>query len=252
MSLTINKNLLLVSFIFFGRCFLATAQEYQQQYSFQHLNVDNGLSHNYINSIIQDSQGFIWIGTQYGLQRFDGQKLVTFLHDPTDSNSIAGNNITFIEIDQDNKILIGFEGDNSFDKFDPATEKFVHQKPDFPFFKMEVKQDGDIWVGNNHRLGRKAKETDTYSTHLYPTHPRLSRNHVTQIYRLFEDKNQTVWAGTKKGAYHVGKAKSSGEWLLPCDDRFFSADTSFHVSDFLEDPRRETLVCHSTRAFCTI
>ena len=55
-----------------------------------HLTMDDGLSHNCVNAIVQDSDGFIWMGTRNGLNRYDGSRIRTF--DCSDALTGHGNN----------------------------------------------------------------------------------------------------------------------------------------------------------------
>jgi signal transduction histidine kinase/DNA-binding response OmpR family regulator/streptogramin lyase len=202
---------------------------------FTQLNVDNGLSHNYTSDIVQDQQGFIWISTQNGLQRYDGQKLKTFLHDPADTNSIGGNNIYFLEIDQSGQLLIGIRDNYGIDRYDPITEKFIHHHLDFAVDKIGLTQDGGTWLGNGRELRYKAKEEKIFSIHPFPAHPKHSLYKGLWTYSILEDKNNTVWVGTKRGLYQVGANGSAGNWWLPCNEQYISADTTFRIHDILED-----------------
>ena len=53
-----------------------------EKIKFNHITVEDGLSHHEVSFILQDSQGFIWFGTKYGLNRFDGIDIKVFTHDP--------------------------------------------------------------------------------------------------------------------------------------------------------------------------
>lgn len=66
----------------------------------------NGLSHNKVNCILQDKRGFMWFGTDDGLNRYDGNKFVVFRNNPTDSASISGNIITSMVEDKNGVIWI--------------------------------------------------------------------------------------------------------------------------------------------------
>ena len=202
---------------------------------FDHLNLENGLSHNYVSDMVQDEQGFIWIGTQYGLQRFDGQEFTTFLHNPADTNTIGGNDINFLKIDHSGQLLIGLSTKRGMDRYDPVTGKFIHHKLDFTLDKICLTQDGVTWLGNGTDLRYKAKEEGTFSIHPFPAHPKHSLYKEFGTYRILEDKNKTVWVGTEGGLYQVGANNSAGNWWLPCDDQYISADTTFIVYDIIED-----------------
>ena len=58
---------------------------------FDQLSIAQGLSQGSGNAILQDSKGFIWIGTQDGLDRYDGYRVEVFKHDPSDPDSLADN-----------------------------------------------------------------------------------------------------------------------------------------------------------------
>jgi ligand-binding sensor domain-containing protein/two-component sensor histidine kinase len=73
---------------------------------FENLGMPNGLSHPKVNCIIQDRRGFMWIGTDDGLNRYDGKTFVRFHHRPGDSASLSGNIITALLEDKEDRIWI--------------------------------------------------------------------------------------------------------------------------------------------------
>jgi hypothetical protein len=74
---------------------------------FRRLSTDEGLSQTKIMQIVQDDQGFIWFGTQYGLNRFDGYNFKVFLHDPTDPKSLSGVIASALFTDRDGALWVG-------------------------------------------------------------------------------------------------------------------------------------------------
>jgi len=93
--------------------------------NFEHITVQDGLAHDHVLCIFQDSKGFIWIGSYGGLQRYDGIKFKNYAHLPEDENSISLNAVHTIFEDVKNNVLwIGTEG--GLDKFDLKIEKFTH------------------------------------------------------------------------------------------------------------------------------
>ncbi|VAX27256.1 hypothetical protein MNBD_IGNAVI01-1121 [hydrothermal vent metagenome] len=94
---------------------------------FNHLTVENGLSNNVVNAVIQDSTGFIWFGTEDGLNRYDGYKFKIFRYDPEDSNSISNNQIHTLAVDREGNIWAGTK-DGVINMFDPITEGFTYQE----------------------------------------------------------------------------------------------------------------------------
>ena len=100
------------------------AQAFKSNYNFQHLNVQNGLTQNIVYHFLQDSRGYMWIGTQNGLSLFDGVKTTNFLHEEGDSTSIGGNFISSILEDSSQQIWIGNE--NGIDRYNRINNTFSH------------------------------------------------------------------------------------------------------------------------------
>ena len=100
---------------------------------FKQLNIEDGLSQSRISAIVQDSKGFIWVGTEDGLNRYDGYEFQIFTFDPKDSNSIANNVIRALAADDSGNLWIGtsFGGLNNYNA---KTGKFTSYRhnPDNP------------------------------------------------------------------------------------------------------------------------
>ncbi|MBN2523143.1 MAG: response regulator [Bacteroidales bacterium] len=79
----------------------------ENELRFTYINTDNGLSNNIINAIIQDPQGYMWIGTMGGLNRFDGCNNKIFEKILEDSTSLADNMVYSINIDYKGSIWVG-------------------------------------------------------------------------------------------------------------------------------------------------
>jgi signal transduction histidine kinase/ligand-binding sensor domain-containing protein len=91
--------------------------------NFQHFNVEDGLSQGSIRAILQDHNGFMWIGTYDGLNRFDGVEFKVYRHRPDDSTSLSDNRITCIYEDREHDLWVGTEG-GGLCRFDRTTDSF--------------------------------------------------------------------------------------------------------------------------------
>jgi ligand-binding sensor domain-containing protein len=90
--------------------------------SFGRLPNTVGLSQTRVENIAQDHDGFMWFGTQSGLNRFDGYKCKVFKHDPERPGSLSGVFIDSLFEDRSGALWVG--SDQYLDRFDPATETF--------------------------------------------------------------------------------------------------------------------------------
>lgn len=103
------RSILLTVLFFFIAVPLFSQQA--KQYAFRHFSTLNGLTSNVVSTVLQDREGFIWIGTQNGLQRYDGNNFVTFHQSNTDPTSIPSNFIPSFY--QDSKGNFWLVGDNN-------------------------------------------------------------------------------------------------------------------------------------------
>lgn len=109
------------------------------------LDAGNGLPQGFVTGIVQDRQGFIWLGTRGGLVRYDGYTCRVFKNDPLDSNSLASDIIFALQLDRENRIWIFYEG-HRLDLFDPATGAVRHVGPGSPLSWL-AEQSGEWHCG---------------------------------------------------------------------------------------------------------
>src|SRR5215813_5869353 len=122
---------------------------------FTHLSGTQGLSQTRVDEIIQDDQGFIWFGTQVGVNRYDGYKFKVFSHDPVRPSSLSGTFVYSLFKDRSGVIWVG--SDQSFDRFERATETFTHFHIDTPDpIVIHISQDsaGMLWLATEKGLYR--------------------------------------------------------------------------------------------------
>ena len=84
-----------------------------QDIKFEHLSVEDGLSHNTVYCIFQDSQGFMWFGTEDGLNKYDGYTFTIYRNDPDDTLSLSNSQIRTIHEDPSGALWIGTGGGGS-------------------------------------------------------------------------------------------------------------------------------------------
>ena len=176
-----------------------------QELKFKSISVENGLSQSTVNCMIEDRYGFLWFGTQDGLNRFDGYHFKIFRHDSKDLNSISDDNVWSMFEDNSGNIWIGTQ-DGILNCFNPVTEKFSHYLPDSSSTLSGnsitcIYQDtaGNLWLGT-YKSGLFRFEFNSGYMKQYPHQPdnsnSLSNNFVTSIH---QDSNGGLWVGTHNG-----------------------------------------------------
>ena len=170
---------------------------------FEHLSIEDGLSQNAGLAIFQDSQGYLWIGSQDGLNRYDGYTFEIFKHDPDDPGSISHNSILSITEDQQGYLWVGTWG-GGLNRFDPATETFSHYLSD-PEVASSISHDvvtsinvdstGALWVGTLAGLNRYDPAIDGFE-HFKNDPNDLESLSSDAISVIFEDSTHQLWIGT--------------------------------------------------------
>src|SRR5450432_505718 len=106
-------------------CVFAFSQKRHVQ--FEHIGTSMGLSQSTVVSIFQDSRGFMWFGTNDGLNKYDGYKFTVYKYNAADENSLTNNNIQSITEDTDGNLWLATWG-GGLNRFDWKKEKFTHYR----------------------------------------------------------------------------------------------------------------------------
>ncbi len=135
--------------------FSTALQAGRQQDDFTYLTINEGLSHNTVNCILKDSRGFMWFGTNDGLNKYDGYKFSVYKHNPEDDTSISDNRVYAIEEDPNGNLWIGTR--NGLNKYKPEKDHFERFRPNNladsgktvnNFVRdILVGDDGLVWLG---------------------------------------------------------------------------------------------------------
>ncbi|MBS1640982.1 MAG: histidine kinase [Bacteroidetes bacterium] len=141
---------------------------------FEHITTNNGLSNNRIISIHQDANGFMWFGSEDGLNRYDGNNFKTYRHKESDSFSLPGNNIIAINEDRNNpnKLWISCHcmGLSNFNLNNGRSKNFIENIQDSTQLKSNCEigilydDEGNTWVKNRKHLSFFNKKNNTFKT----------------------------------------------------------------------------------------
>ena len=200
-----------------------------------HYTVNQGLSQNTVHDITQDSEGYIWISTRAGLNRFDGYNFTTYLNDPDDSNSLSSSFIWVSLEDQNQNLWVGTSG-GGLNLLDRETGNFHEfttdsENPSSISFNtitaLFEDSSGNLWIGTEggglNRLEGLQSTAEGYSASFDRF---LGNHHEDDNYRgdivmgIAEDSDGVIWVATYgDGVYRFDEDGeefvSELEWINP-------------------------------------
>jgi ligand-binding sensor domain-containing protein/signal transduction histidine kinase/uncharacterized membrane-anchored protein YhcB (DUF1043 family) len=183
-----------------------TAMIYAQNFdiNFERISIEQGLSQSSVFVILQDNRGFLWFGTQDGLNKYDGYDFKVYKHNPLDSTSLADDWINDICEDENGNIWVATSG-GGLCKFDGKKDVFItykHDKnsanclSDNHVLSVMCDQNGMIWTGTN-TAGLNSLDVKSNQFTHFKNNPdienSISSNSITVLY---EDRNGILWIGT--------------------------------------------------------
>lgn len=175
-------------------------------FAFEHYTIAEGLPTNSILSLLQDHEGYLWIGTNNGLVRYDGYEFQLFKPDPTDSTSIADRRIYALFEDRNQSVWVGTHaGLSRYDRANGHFESF-RQNPENPnslqgdlVRALAEDSQGHLWVGT---LGGGLHRFDPTSRSFTAfRQDASSSSHLAddQVLSLHVDEEGMIWIGTASG-----------------------------------------------------
>ena len=167
------------------------------------ISSSDGLSQSTVNCIIQDEHGFLWIGTQDGLNQYDGYNFTCYYNQPGDSTSLSDNYITSLCLAPDGSIWVGTMsgGLNHLDKKTGKFQRFQKNLSrqgsitDNTIWALTCDGNGNIYAGTNDGLNVYNPELQQFSYFNQNNSILPSR----MVISLFNDDKGHIWIGTNKG-----------------------------------------------------
>jgi ligand-binding sensor domain-containing protein/signal transduction histidine kinase len=174
---------------------------------FDRYTIEDGLSQSVAKCLLHDSQGFVWIGTEDGLNRFDGYTFTIYRPDPDDPDSLSNANVTALYEDDSGELWIGTYG-GGLNRYDPVTGRFTAYRHD-PGDANSLSEDqvlavhgdstGAVWAGTRDGgLNRLDPVTGQWQRFGHDPDQRSSISSNT-VRAIAEHPAGTLWVGTAGG-----------------------------------------------------
>ena len=188
-------------------CFMLCSASFAQHghLRFHHLGTEDGLSQSWVGCMLQDRHGFIWLGTEEGLNRYDGERFKQFFQNPDTDNSLPNSYINTLLEDREGMIWAGTP--SGLARVDPISFAITSYRPqaDDPgslssddVTTLIEDSEGNLWVGTFNGLNRFLSETNAFQTfhHNDADADSLPDNRVRTLY---QDKQTRIWIGLENG-----------------------------------------------------
>jgi PAS domain S-box-containing protein len=208
-----------------------------QDLVFGHLSVEDGLSRTWVRSLLKDSRGFLWIGTESGLDRFDGQRIVEYQPVRGDAHSLAGGRVNALFEDRRGRLWIGTLGglqlyDRDLDRFDLV----ALPEAAGPDTILGIAEDasGQIWVATGRGIAILAGDP-ARSRRLLPIPNDPASLASANVRSILVSRTGEVWAGTGAGVHRIDAA-SGRVTRIPYGPGGSKATRSGDVTQVYEDP----------------
>jgi len=183
---------------------------------FERVSIEQGLSQSTVQAIVQDRRGFLWFGTEDGLNRYDGYGFKVYKHSPDDPASLAGNSITALYEDSLGTLWVGTET-NGLERFDRETEQFAHHRHS-PVYSAGLSHDtirvlyedsrGVLWIGTEGGLSCvELKQQQWSSFRAAANAPAAIQRGV--IFSIYESKSGVLWFGTNGGLIRYDRSANT-------------------------------------------
>lgn len=198
MSMMLKLNIYFVFILFFLLSGTAFSQE--SELNFMNLGSREGLSSNIVNAILKDRYGYMWFGTDDGLNKFDGKQFTVYRHSESDSSSIVSNEIIDLFEDEKGNLWIGTG--SGLTLYNRKMDSFVNYNKlvGIPVISVMAAPNGLLWVGTYNGLSLLDPARNSRSS--LPVKNNNDRELASKpILSIFRDKRKRTWVGTNSGLF---------------------------------------------------
>ncbi|MCU0286387.1 MAG: PAS domain S-box protein [Acidobacteria bacterium] len=210
---------IVIILIFSLQEFSATFKDQTNDFKFEHISIAQGLSQSTVYCVLQDSKGFMWFGTQHGLNRYDGNTFKLYDYNPKNSNGLSYNLVLSIYEDKSGMIWVGTWG-GGLNKFDPYTGEFTVYKKgpgqgdlsDDNINAIFEDHSGTLWIGTDNGLNKciPNQKNGIFRAFLKENNSNNAsdKTQSNRILSIYQDKKNNLWVGAEKGLYKSNRDKT--------------------------------------------
>jgi ligand-binding sensor domain-containing protein len=187
-----------------------------QHLRFERISLEEGLSQSTVFCMLQDSRGFMWFGTEDGLNKYDGYNFTVYKHDPEDPNRWSYTYIQALIEDRSGILWFG-TSDGGLIRYDRNLDQFTHYRndPNDPssisdneITAIYQDRDGNLWIGTGGGgLERFDRENERFIHYQHNPDDTDSLG-SNAVFAIYEDQGGTLWIGTEDGGLNGFDSKN--------------------------------------------
>jgi signal transduction histidine kinase/ligand-binding sensor domain-containing protein len=198
----------------------------------KYFSPDNGLSSSLVNAVYQDTRGYVWIATEYGLNRFDGLTFKVYFHSDDDAGSLANNYSQCLGEDAHQNLLVASE--NALMRYNRETDSFSRipllrneRRVTARVVAMQTDPNGTVWIATR---GQGLFRLDSESSDAQSVDQAFTDANLNYQAALWVDSRGWVWIGTENEGLVCFDRKSSQKQVFD-DARFTESGVTCITED---------------------
>jgi signal transduction histidine kinase/ligand-binding sensor domain-containing protein len=186
-------------------------------------NENGKLTNNIVESVVRDHLGYVWVGTNNGLNKLDGYTSINYMNDPSNPHSLSSNFIRTLFIDNEGDLWIGTIG-GGLNLYDRANDRFINFRPqaDNPksisgnnISAIVQDHDGAIWIGTTgDGINRFDKKSQTFTRYKFDSSDPFNTN----VRSMLCDTQNNIWVGfdyDSNGVYRIDSKSGAITFYKP-------------------------------------
>ncbi|HET7125476.1 MAG TPA: EAL domain-containing protein [Lysobacter sp.] len=180
----------------------ANADAAYREFRFTRAGSERGLAQSTVTALAQDADGFVWVGTQGGLSRYDGQRFVSFHESPEDENGLRDNFVTALAVDADKGLWVGTRSEYvaRLDLGSGRLRTYPRAEADLPQVEALLPGPDAVWIGTSIGLDR----LDPHSGQVERVLALPAGKGDNGFQGLARDRRGDVWYANRAGLFRIG------------------------------------------------
>jgi signal transduction histidine kinase/DNA-binding response OmpR family regulator/ligand-binding sensor domain-containing protein len=218
-NLISTKLIFTIALLWASHCSFA-----QKENTYESISISQGLSQGMVYDILQDKEGFIWVGTKDGLNRYDGYTFKVFTNEPSNNYSLSSNSINKLFEDSKGRIWVGTENEG-LNVYDKKSGKFLRIKNSATNANtlssnnikfLEETPDGKMLIaGDDGKVNIITLKDNFLDNNVAPIITTVAMPNNTNVYGIGNDKNKNTYVGGMDGTVYKFEVAKNSFTLLP-------------------------------------